>query len=96
MVNDAGSFRAGADELQARRARVGEAIGAGALALVAAGPFTRRSMRFRQTNEFFYLTGLEVPGAYVLVEGAEGVHGCLPVFRARDRCAPHAGKRTIS
>ena len=62
-----------ADELRARRERLAMAVGTGAVALVAAAPAPRRSTRFRQTNEFFYATGLEVPGAYVLVDGADGV-----------------------
>jgi Xaa-Pro aminopeptidase len=59
-----------ADELRARRSRIADGIGAGGVALVAAAPAPRRSTRFRQTNEFFYATGLEVAGAYVLIDGA--------------------------
>jgi Xaa-Pro aminopeptidase len=61
-----------AEELRARRARLVRAVGTGGVAVIAAAAAPRRSTRFRQTNEFFYVTGLEVPGAYVLVDGADG------------------------
>lgn len=64
--------RATAAELRRRRARIAEAVGAGGVAVIPGAPFPRRSTRFRQTNEFFYATGIEVPGAYVLVDGADG------------------------
>lgn len=59
-------------ELRARRLRIADAVGAGAVAVIASAPAPRRSTRFRQTNEFFYATGLEVAGAYVLVDGEAG------------------------
>ena len=65
------NVRSGAAELRDRRARIADAVGAGAVALIPAAPFPSRSTRFRQTNEFFYATGLEVPGAYVLVDGTD-------------------------
>jgi Xaa-Pro aminopeptidase len=61
-----------AAELQARRGRVADSVGAGAVALIASAPFPRRSERFRQTNEFFWASGLEVPGSYLLIDGGEG------------------------
>lgn len=64
--------RAGAAELRERRARIAEAVGPGGVAVIAGAPFPHRSTRFRQTNEYFYATGLEVPGAYALVDGADG------------------------
>src|SRR5690348_13757661 len=63
--------RPGAVELRARREQIAAAVGPGGVALIPAAPFPRRSTRFRQTNEFFYVTGLEVPGGYVLIDGAE-------------------------
>lgn len=59
-------------ELRGRRARLAEAVGTGGVVVIPGAPFPGRSIRFRQTNEFFYATGLEVPGAYVLVDGADG------------------------
>lgn len=70
MILTGSDVRPQADELRARRSRIAGAIGAGGVALVASAPAPRRSARFRQTNEFFYVTGLEVAGAYVLIEGA--------------------------
>jgi Xaa-Pro aminopeptidase len=69
-VIEAGSrARPQAAELRDRRSRIAGAVGSGAVALLASAPAPRRSTRFRQTNEFYYVTGLEVPGAYVLIDG---------------------------
>jgi Xaa-Pro aminopeptidase len=59
-----------ASELRERRSRVADAVSVGGIALIASARAPRRSTRFRQTNEFFYVTGLEVAGAYVLIDGA--------------------------
>lgn len=59
-----------AAEFAARRARVAEAIGPDALALLQAAPTVHASAIFRQSNEFFYMTGVVVPQALVLVDGA--------------------------
>ncbi len=56
-------------EFATRRARVGEAIGPMGLALVQGAPTTHSSGLFRQSNEFFYLTGVVVPQAYILIDG---------------------------
>jgi Xaa-Pro aminopeptidase len=61
-----------ASELRARRARIADAIGSDGVALIPAAPTPRSSIRFRQTNEFYYATALEVPGAHVLIEGRDG------------------------
>lgn len=61
-----------APELRARRERVAHAIADGAVALIAAAQAPRRSVRFRQTNEFYYLTGVAEPGAYALIDGGTG------------------------
>jgi Xaa-Pro aminopeptidase len=59
-----------ADEFSARRARVLDAIGPRAHALLqGAGP-VRGFEVFRQTNEFHYLTGLDVPQCYLLLDGS--------------------------
>jgi len=58
-----------AEELAARRAEVLGTIGEGAVALVQGAPNIRGFRRFRQTNTFYYLTGLEVPHAYLLLDG---------------------------
>jgi Xaa-Pro aminopeptidase len=59
-------------EFAERRRRVFEAIGEGACAILqGAGPVSQYIL-FRQTNEFFYLTGIATPQAYVLLNGTDG------------------------
>jgi Xaa-Pro aminopeptidase len=58
-----------AAEFSARRANVFAAIGRDACAILqGAGPVLR-SEPFRQTNEFYYLCGVELPQAYLLLDG---------------------------
>jgi Xaa-Pro aminopeptidase len=56
------------EEFAARRAAVYEAIG-DAVAIVQGAPMPSGYVRFRQTNELYYLCGLEVPHAYLLLDG---------------------------
>jgi Xaa-Pro aminopeptidase len=56
------------DEFAARRARVFERIG-DAVAIVQGAAEYPAYVRFRQNNQFFYLTGVEVPRALVLLDG---------------------------
>jgi Xaa-Pro aminopeptidase len=58
-----------ADELVARRTKVIEAIEPTAVAVLQGAPPVRGFEVFRQSNEFYYLTGLAVPGAYVVLDG---------------------------
>ena len=58
-----------AEEFAARRGQVYQAIGDG-LALVQGAPSPPGYSRFRQSNEFYYLSGIEVPHAYLLLDGA--------------------------
>jgi Xaa-Pro aminopeptidase len=58
------------EEFAARRAKVYEAIGSDAFAVVQGAPSPPSYTRFRQSNEFFYLCGVEVPHAYLLLDGA--------------------------
>jgi Xaa-Pro aminopeptidase len=55
-----------------RRARVLQQTGEGVLALVQGAPAPIGWRRFRQSNEFHYLTGLEVPNAHLLLDGVRG------------------------
>ncbi len=57
------------EEFAERRARVFEAMGPNTVAVLQGAPSPRGYTRFRQTNEFYYLTGIEVPGAYLLLDG---------------------------
>jgi Xaa-Pro aminopeptidase len=57
------------EEFAARRAKVYEAIGADAFAVLQGAPAPPGYTRFRQTNDFYYLCGVEVPHAYLLLDG---------------------------
>ena len=57
------------EEFAARRAKVYEAIGTDAIAVVQGAPSPPSYTRFRQTNEFYYLCGIETPHAYILMDG---------------------------
>jgi Xaa-Pro aminopeptidase len=59
-------------ELASRRSRVVEIIGKDAVALVQGGPKEAAHDLFRQTNDFYYLCGVEVPHAYLLLDGRAG------------------------
>ncbi len=58
------------EEFAARRAKVYDAIGTEAVAVLQGEPTARGYTRFRQSNEFYYLSGIEVPHAYLLLNGA--------------------------
>lgn len=57
------------EEFAQRRQKVMQAIGDG-LALVQGAPSPQGYTRFRQFNEFYYLCGIEVPHAYLLIDGS--------------------------
>jgi Xaa-Pro aminopeptidase len=57
------------EEFRARREKLYEAIGAGSIAIVQGAPSPVGYVRFRQSNEFFYLSGVESPHAYLLLDG---------------------------
>ena len=56
------------EEFAARRARVMQQIGDG-IAIVQGTTETANTLKFRQNNQFFYLTGVEVPRAILLIDG---------------------------
>lgn len=56
------------EEFAARRARVMEQIGDGVAVLQGAAELPAY-LPFRQSNQFFYLTGVEVPRALVIIDG---------------------------
>jgi Xaa-Pro aminopeptidase len=58
-------------EFADRRAKIYDALGENALALVQGAPSPAGYVRFRQTNEFYYLSGIEVPHAYLLLDGRQ-------------------------
>lgn len=59
------------EEFAARRQRVAQAIGVDAVAVIQGADLTGAFDAFRQTNEMFYLTGVEVPQAYLLIYGKD-------------------------
>jgi Xaa-Pro aminopeptidase len=56
-------------EFTDRRAKIYDAIGEGSLALIQGAASPAGYVRFRQTNEFYYLSGIESPHAYLLLDG---------------------------
>jgi Xaa-Pro aminopeptidase len=56
------------EEFASRRAGVYDAIGKGAVAVLQGAPTPVGYSRFRQSNDFYYLSGVEVPNAYLLLE----------------------------
>jgi Xaa-Pro aminopeptidase len=57
------------EDFAARRAKVFEKIGKNAFALIQGAKGTADFNVFRQTNEFYYLCGIETPHAYLLLDG---------------------------
>ena len=58
------------EEFAARRGSVYDAIGRDAFAVLVGAPSPPGYTRFRQSNDFYYLCGVEVPHAYLLLDGA--------------------------
>jgi len=56
------------EEFQQRRAAVYDAIGEN-IAIVQSAEDVQGFVTFRQSNTFYYLSGLEVPSAYLLLDG---------------------------
>lgn len=57
------------EEFRARWARVFEAIGRDAVAIVQGMPLTNGFIYPRQHNDFYYLCGVETPQSYLLLDG---------------------------
>lgn len=57
------------EEFAERRARVFETIGTNAIAVIQGAKGTADFNVFRQSNEFYYLSGIESPHAYLLLDG---------------------------
>ena len=91
------------EEFAARRAKVYEAIGKDAFAVIQGAPSPPGYTRFRQSNDFYYLCGIEVPHAYLLLDGATKRRrstcrtATRAARRARARCSrPKTPKRSRS
>ena len=73
-----------AEEFRARHAKVFEQIGANAVAVVQGVSQTEGFTLPRQHNTFYYLSGIETPGAYLLLDGrTKSVTIYLPPRNAR-------------
>ncbi|HEX8473475.1 MAG TPA: Xaa-Pro peptidase family protein [Pyrinomonadaceae bacterium] len=59
------------EEFAQRRAKVYDEIGSGKIAVVQGASSPAGFVRFRQSNEFYYLCGVEVPHAYLLLDGTQ-------------------------
>jgi Xaa-Pro aminopeptidase len=57
------------EDFAERRAKVFEKIGKNAIAIIQGAKGTGDFNVFRQTNEFYYLCGIETPHAYLLLDG---------------------------
>ena len=58
-------------ELAERRGKVFDAIGENGLAIIQGAPNPVGFVRFRQSNEFYFLSGIESPHAYLILDGAQ-------------------------
>ena len=73
-----------AEEFKSRHAKVFEQIGENAVAVVQGMPQTEGFTLPRQHNTFYYLSGIETPGAYLLLDGrTRKVTVYLPVRNPR-------------
>ncbi len=59
------------EEFQRRRGAIYESIGDNALALLCGSEKNGDHNLFRQNNDFYYVCGIEVPHAYILLDGRE-------------------------
>jgi len=85
------------EEFAQRRAKVFEKIGTEAVALLQGAPTVRGFGIFRQNNEFYYLCGIEVPQAYLLLDGRSGKTAVyLPSLSRRAISGPTATEYALS
>ena len=61
-----------ADEFKSRRIKLAKELEPNAIAIFQGAPSETGYVKFRQYNEFYYLTGIETPHAYVLIKGGTG------------------------
>src|SRR5687767_2557854 len=82
-----------AEEFRARWEKIYEKIGEG-VAIVQGAPKVRGFDLPRQTNEFYYLCGIDTPHSYILLDGArKKAIICLP---PRDESLERAEGRILS
>lgn len=61
-----------AEEFKTRRTKLAKAIPENAIAILQGAPSETGYVKFRQYNEFYYLTGIETPHAYAIIRGKTG------------------------
>ena len=71
------------EEFKARWARIYDQIGANAVAVVAGVGMTPGFIFPRQHNEFYYLSGVETPGSYIMLDGRTRAGHALPAAPQR-------------
>jgi Xaa-Pro aminopeptidase len=74
-----------------RRAAVAKAMGDEAIAIVQGAAKLGGYIRFRQSDDFFYLCGVETPHAYLVIEGPQG-RSTLFLPHRNDRMERSEGK----
>jgi len=72
------------DELAARRARVAGDLSSGSIAVLQGAPKESGHELFRQTNDFYYLCGVEVPHSYLTID-ASGVSTLYLPLQSEDQ-----------
>ncbi len=60
----------GPEEFAERRAKVYDEIGESSIAVLQGAPSPEGYHHFRQYNEFYYLSGIESPDAYLILDGS--------------------------
>jgi Xaa-Pro aminopeptidase len=58
-------------EFAARREKIYDALGRTGIAVLQGAPTDPGYVRFRQHNDFYYLTGIETPRAYAILDGEQ-------------------------
>ncbi|MFC2085933.1 aminopeptidase P N-terminal domain-containing protein, partial [Bacteroidota bacterium] len=79
------------EEFAARRSMIADSIGSDAIAVFQGAPNPEGFVRFRQSNQFYYLTGIEVPHAYLTIDGLTG-QSTLYLPHENERRAQGEGK----
>jgi len=74
------------DEFQRRRTELVRRLGPNLIVMMGA-PAPEAYRRFRQHNDFYYLTGVEAEGAYLIIDGKDG----KTYLFANQGAAPDAG-----
>ena len=61
-----------ADEFKSRRMKLAQELESNAIAVFQGAPSETGYVKFRQYNEFYYLSGIETPHAYMIIKGESG------------------------